>query len=144
MEINKNTSEGIINFDFEVNLKNRWYVEFDLKDRVEKYVVTRMDRPKVRKLPWYLLGLTIIEPLTITFIEPIGGDLSGMLFTLFKNNKKFNFTINMVDSRLDTMEEWCITDAKIKKIDFGELDYKLNELVEIKIQVKPSRLKLIY
>ena len=49
--------------------------------------------------------------------------------------KSFNFIIEQFDSKGDPAEMWELHGAFIKSVDFGQLSYSDDELVEIKIGV---------
>jgi hypothetical protein len=140
---------------YEPKTKNRWLIHFkgDYKD-IPIWVVSKTSRPR-----WASYKTDKYGPMNsdwpvngdwcnieIHFRDPISKSTSKILMDAFRmsgKNKKIKYTLEMLDPTGVTVEKWKIK-GEVKEVDFGELDYSNDALAEIKMVIKPNKVKLVF
>lgn len=86
------------------------------------------------------------NPISITFLDPIGPSTAQSLWKIITNTelRNFNYILQMLDPTGIVIEEWEINDCEIIKIDFGSLDVGSDELATCTLTLQPKYFKLKY
>jgi hypothetical protein len=131
--------KGIVSTEQEPKMKNRFVVEFPEKFEIESYLVQKINKPKFKDGKW--------ENIEIIFIDVVSPfSTSDGLYNIVKFLKKeesqkekvlFSFNIKTLDPSGETVETWLINVEEVLNINFGELDYEINELLMPSLLIKP-------
>jgi len=140
----KNKLEEIAKY--EPKRQNRFYVKFPEEINIESWFIQKINKPK------YHITENKWENIQVTFLDPIGSSTSQRIHELIKNqffiNKEtkpiFIFDIIAVDPTGLDVEDWEIGVEEVLYIDFGNLDYSIDEISEISMWVKPQYCTLKY
>lgn len=117
---------------------NRFSVEFPEKFNIEVWSVSKLNKPIYNNGKW--------EKIKIEFVDPIGPSTSQGLFKMIKHlddGLGFTFKINTLDPTGEVIEIWEI-DTKKVLVNFGYLDYSIDEWQKPFIVVKPLKCKLVF
>jgi hypothetical protein len=129
---------------FEPKRKNRWVVRMEDGANIKEWVVFKSGRPKyIKKRKWYGSSYYEIEPMEISFRDPITPSTSKPLYNLYLEDKSVDFTLEILDPTGVSVEKWEILGCEILEVDFGELCYESNELLNCTIKLKPKSAILI-
>lgn len=128
---------------YEPKFSNRWLIKFKGNyKKIPLWVLSKTARPS-----WVLnTGKGSWSDINISFRDPITTSTSKTLmdsFNMSGKKKKIKYVLEMLDATGVLVEKWKISGV-IKKIDFGELDYSNDSLVEITLTIKPTKVKLIF
>lgn len=136
---------------YEPKRKDRFTLTFPANLEIQEWGIKQASRPSFYVKNYKILGVTFYKkiiwvPISIIFRDPIGPSTSQKLFKLIQNNsvKEISFEINMVDPTGIVIEKWNVNKCSILSIDFGELNYEKDHLIECKLVVKPKSVKLQY
>jgi len=129
---------------YEPKRNNRWLIKFvgAYKD-IQSWTVIKTHRPKLVNGNW--------SNFKITLRDVIGPSTSQALIDGFryewqvKYNKipRIEYSLEMLDPTGVTIESWLIK-GEVINADFGKLNYKNDKLSEIKLEIKPSSVILLY
>ncbi len=150
---------------YEAKKNNRFILILPEKLGIPIYMVKSVERPSVRMEK----GLAIWKSMEFSFYDPIGpsttqklwdlylaitdGDFKDIvhdeILNLIRENLKeikdgFDIKLQLLGPVGDIVEEWDLLGCKIQRIDFGTLDYSDDSVVEPRITIKPTNVKLIY
>lgn len=121
---------------YEPKKNNRFLVEFPEQFDIKYWVVKKINNPKYTNGEW--------ENIKIEFNDPIDPSTSKGLYSIINflkinygnDNKIFEIKIKLLDPIGDEVEVWVISGA-ILTINFGELDYSDNNILQPYLIFKP-------
>lgn len=127
-----------LNGYYEPKRPNRFMLLFPEEFEIPHQFVKTTVRPSVRinngRVEW--------EDIEIVLKDPIGPSTAERIHELFLRvgsnytNRGFDYRIQLLGPVGDIVEEWLIS-GFISRIDFGKLDYSSDELMDIKLYIKP-------
>jgi hypothetical protein len=140
--------------------RNRWTIEFsDLG--FSEWTVRASSRPHMQLdtvvVPFmnsetYVAGRYRWNPITITFIDPIGPSSTQKIMEWIRSSVqsstgkmgyasqyKKNLILKMLDPAGLTVEQWTLENCFITDAQFGTLDYSSSDLAEVQITVQMDR-----
>jgi len=140
---------------------NRFFATFDDTIGLEVWQVQKFKRPslKINSVPipymneqTYVAGRYTWDPVTVTFIDPIGPSTSQILMEWvrlhvesltgrmgYAAGYKKNITLTSLEPTGVEVEKWTLMDCQIVSIDFGENDYGNDELTNITLELQPYK-----
>ncbi len=124
---------------YEPKRPNRFILLFPDEFQIPHQVVKTSVRPSAT----FNNGTVEWEEIEIVLRDPIGPSMAQRMHELFLRvgssftNREFEYRIQMLGPVGDIVEEWFIT-GFVSRIDFGELDYSSDELMDIKLIIKPT------
>lgn len=130
---------------YEPKRSNRFLIRFPVEFEVPQYLIKSTSRPSVQ----FINGLVEWNDIEISLNDPIGPSMAERMHELFLRigsqytNQAFQYYLEMLDPTGVVIEQWVITGYLIN-LDFGNLDYLLEESVEIKMTIKPTNVVLTY
>tara|TARA_R110000796_G_scaffold58413_5_gene134908 strand:- start:15255 stop:15689 length:435 start_codon:yes stop_codon:yes gene_type:complete len=133
---------------YEPKLKNRWLIRFkgDYKE-IPIWGLSKTSRPKWVDGKWSDIEIHLRDPIgaSTTKVLMTNARIAGSTgFSTHKKNKnKIKYHLELLDPTGVTIEKWKIKGV-VKLFDFGLLDYAKVDLVEIKLVVKPTKVKLCF
>jgi hypothetical protein len=139
---------------YEPKLTNRWLIRFkgDYK-KLTIGVPSKTSRPRwksstpdkyINNTTWGIGGAEW-ENIDIYLRDPISTSTTSVLmnaFNLSGKKKKIKYDLEMLDATGVVIEKWKIK-GLVEEFDFGELDYAKDSLVEIKLVIKPTKVRLV-
>ena len=144
---------------YEVKLTNRWLIRFkgDYKD-IPSWVLSKTSRPKWEatestkeinnanswgiKGGWSNIEIYLRDPILANSTAKVlmtAARIAGL--TSAKN--KIKYDLELLDPCGVVIETWKIK-GLVELFDFGPLDYAKDDLVEIKLVIKPTKVKLCF
>lgn len=122
---------------YEPKRKNRFIVVFPDSFGIEPWRISQFSRPQ------YDMRLRKWDDIVIEFIDPIGTPTSKSLYNIVeKNIYEISFDVEMLDPTGVVVEKWKIH-GSIEKINFGELNYELDDLLKPTMTVQPISCLLV-
>jgi hypothetical protein len=122
---------------------NRYLVEFPKEFKIESWTVKKINNPKYTNNTW--------EDIKVEFIDLTSPSTSQGLYRLFEfltNNKNnevlFDIKIQLVDAIGVVIEQWIISVEKVLTINFGDLDYSDDGMIQPYLILKPFNCVLDY
>jgi hypothetical protein len=136
-------------FPYEPKRKNLWVLNLPEEMGINTWVVHKTNRPSFKIKEKKILGFTyskkiVWSEITIEFYDPIGPSTSQVLMRDFNVLKPFDYTLEMLDPTGVVIEKWSLNGCKLKSIDFCEITYENDGLVNIKMVLKPKNVILMY
>ncbi|MFW6246946.1 MAG: hypothetical protein ACOC22_02090 [bacterium] len=150
-----------IPMEYEPKRVNRFFAEFSDELGIEVWQVQRFKRPSmtINSVPIeylnhknYVAGKYEWQPMSITFLDPIGPSTSQQLMEWVRLHAesltgrmgyaagyKKNILLKSLDPVGIEVEKWFIEQAMITSIDFGENTYDDDTLTEITLEIQPFR-----
>lgn len=133
----------------ELKKENKFIVRFPKSFNIQEWTVASTSRPsmyfkKKNYLKLRFKDKIIWKPISIILRDPIGPSTSQPVFKLINQPKVFNLVLEMLDPIGGAVEKWELKTCTIKSIDFGNLDYDSDNVVNIKIDINISDAKLIF
>ena len=146
--------------NYEPKFKNRWVINFKgyFKD-IPKWVPSKTSRPKwvvdnekvkdninngnswdnITSGSWADIEIFLRDPIFVSTSKVLmeGFRLSG------EGDKKIKYNLELLDPSGVTVEKWKIKGV-LQEVDFGELDYSIDSLAEIKLTIRPTKVVLVY
>lgn len=124
---------------YEPKRLNRFLLKFPDDFNIPDYFVSTTVRPSAT------LNNGIVEwaNIEITLRDPIGPSMAERMHELFLRvgssytNREFEYRIQLLGPVGDLVEEWVIR-GFVTQIDFGQLDYSSDELMDIKLTIRPT------
>lgn len=123
---------------YEPKRPNRFLIIFPEEFEIPQYLVKSTIRPSVTVNNGFMQW----EDIEITFIDPVSPSTAQILHELFLRveslffNRPFQYRLQMLGPVGDVVEEWTIL-GSMTQIDFGNLNYDSDELMEIKLTIRP-------
>jgi hypothetical protein len=130
---------------YEPKRPNRFMLLFPDEFEIPHQVVKTTVRPSVT----FNNGRVEWEDIEIIFRDPIGPSMAERMHELFLRvgssytNREFEYRIQLLGPVGDLVEEWVIR-GFVSRIDFGELDYSSDELMDIKLTIRPTSCILLF
>ena len=150
-----------IPFEYEPKRVNRFFAEFADELGVEVWKVQKFKRPSMKinsvQIDYmnernYVAGRYNWEPLSVTFLDPIGPSTSQQLMEWVRLHAesltgrmgyaagyKKNVLLKALDPTGVEVEKWFLEQCMITSIDFGDNDYGNDELTNITLELQPWR-----
>jgi hypothetical protein len=143
---------------YEPKRKNRWLIKFKgyykempiwapSKTSRPKWVATKTPKyPITHANSWDSIGDGDWADLEIYLRDPIANSPTKILmqaFNLSGKKKKIKYTLELLDPTGIVIEKWKIK-GMVKEFDFGELDYSIDALAEIKMVIKATKVRLVF
>jgi len=141
---------------YEPKMKNRWLIKFKGNYKgIQPWLVSKTSRPKWR---FYddIKNLNNAnsfdyegswDDIEIYLRDSVHTSNSKILMNAIrlvgKGKNKIKYNLELLDNTGVTIEKWRIN-GKVKEFNFGDLDYSDDSLVEIKMVIKPTKVKLDY
>ena len=124
---------------YEPKRLNRFLLKFPDDFEIPEYFVSTTFRHSAT------LNNGIVEwsDIEITLRNPIGPSMAERMNELFLRvgspytNREFEYRIQLLGPVGDLVEEWVIR-GFVTQIDFGQLDYSSDELMDIKLTIRPT------
>ena len=142
----ENLKKQLERANLEFKRKNRWLVNFYDID-IDPWLTSTTSRPKFtdnRNWLGFNKGYSI-DIMEISLRDVIGSAINKELHdNILKNKVNLDFTIEMLDPKGDVTEKWLVTGCEVLELDFGELCYGDDSIMEVKILVKPKQVKLLF
>ena len=148
---------------FEPKMKNRFILYMD---GVPSYIVKKAKRPSLTQeskaldhinVQRYVKGKTKWDAMELTLYDPIvpSGAQAVMEWVRLHHESvtgrdgylefyKKDLTLNVLGPVGDKVEEWIIKGAQITKVDFGEMDWGSDDVVEFGMTIQPDYCVLNY
>jgi len=147
-------------FTYEPKRVNRFFAEI-IDVNVEVWQIQKFKRPSMKinsvSIPYmneqnYVAGRYSWDPVTITFIDPIGPSTSQILMEWVRLHAesltgrmgyaagyKKTIILKSLDPTGIEVEKWTLEQCMITNINFGDNDYGSDELTNITLEVQPWR-----
>lgn len=151
---------------YEPKRKNRFIVRFPSSLGINEWYVTSSARPSAKinstEIPFlntstYVAGRFVWEELKVTFKDPIGPSASQALMEWFRLHAesvtgrmgyaagyKKDIELEMLDPTGVVVEKWILVGTFITSLNFGDLDYKNDELASIDCSLRMDRCIQVY
>jgi hypothetical protein len=148
---------------FEPKMKNRFVLYMD---GIPSYIVKKAKRPSLTQdskaidhinLQRYVKGKTKWDAMELTLYDPIvpSGAQAVMEWVRLHHESvtgrdgylefyKKDLTLNVLGPVGDKVEEWILKGAQITKVDFGEMDWATDEVMEFSMTIQPDYCVLNY
>jgi hypothetical protein len=142
---------------FEPKMKNRFVLYMD---GIPSYIVKKAKRPSLTQeskaldhinVQRYVKGKTKWDAMELTLYDPIvpSGAQAVMEWVRLHHESvtgrdgylefyKKDLTLNVLGPVGDKVEEWIIKGAQITKVDFGELDWAQDDVMEFSMTIQPD------
>jgi hypothetical protein len=151
---------------FEPKRKNRFILRFPSSMGINEWYVTSSARPSAKinsteiqflNTSTYVAGRFVWEEMKITFKDPIGPSASQALMEWFRLHAesvtgrmgyaagyKKDIELEMLDPTGVVIEKWIIQGCFLTSLNFGDLDYKADDLASIDCSIRMDRCILVY
>jgi hypothetical protein len=151
---------------YEPKRQNRFILRFPSNLGINEWYVTSTSRPSVKikpvEIPFlntstYVAGRFDWEEMKVTFKDPIGPSASQALMEWFRLHAesvtgrmgyaagyKRDIDLEMLDPTGVVVEKWILEGTFITSLNFGDLDYSRDELVNIQCSLRMDRCILIF
>lgn len=127
---------------YEPKFEHRFVVTFPEHHDIKSWAVQKINLPKITSNGW--------GNIEIEFLDTIQKSTAKSLFkfpkSYFSNEENkilFKFTIELLDPVGASVEIWEISVAEILEINFGDLTYRNDDVITLKLIVKPFNCVLI-
>jgi hypothetical protein len=142
---------------FEPKMKNRFVLYMD---GIPSYIVKKAKRPSLTQdskaidhinLQRYVKGKTKWDAMELTLYDPIvpSGAQAVMEWVRLHHESvtgrdgylefyKKDLTLNVLGPVGDKVEEWILKGAQITKVDFGEMDWATDDVMEFSMTIQPD------
>ena len=124
---------------YEPKRPNRFVLKFPDDFEIPEYFISTSNRPSATlnngRIEW--------QDIEVVLRDPIGPSMTERIHELFLRvgsaytNREFEYRIQMLGPVGDLVEEWFIN-GFVTQIDFGQLDYSSDEMMGIKLTIKPT------
>jgi hypothetical protein len=148
---------------FEPKVKNRFVLYMD---GIPSYIVNKVKRPTIKQeskkidhinVQRYVKGKTTWGNIEMTLYDPIvpSGAQAVMEWVRLHHESvtgrdgylefyKKDLTLNILGPVGDKVEEWIIKGAQITDVNFGEMDWSSDDIMNITITIQPDYCVLNY
>ncbi len=144
--------EQVIPIPYEPKRNNRFRITLPEIFELEPWLIKSASRPKIS------LNETgyDVKPFWIKFNDPIGPSTTQKLWEISLGltqdveyledirENGFEMVLEMLDPVGTVVERWVMSGVRILDMDFGDLDYTVDELSECGMRVKPENISLIF
>ena len=129
---------------YEPKRNNRWLIKFKGAYKgIPEWSLKKTHRPKLVNGNW--------SNLKITLRDAVHPSTAQALIEGFRNEWQIRhnripiikYSLQMLGPVGDVVEEWEI-EGNVIKADFGDLNYEKDRLSEIKLEIKPLKVILLY
>jgi len=131
---------------YEPKLTNRWLIRFkgDYKE-IPIWVPSKTSRPKWVDGKWSNIEICLRDPITTSTSKVLmtAVRLASSTSTIIGRFSKIKYDLELLDSTGVVVEKWKIK-GLVEVFDFGELDYTKSALVDIKLVIKPTKVRLVF
>ena len=129
---------------YEPKRYNRWVIKFEgaYKD-IPQWALKKTNRPKLVNGNWTNFKITLRDAIGPSTAQAL---LEGFRYEWQVKLRKIpmiKYSLEMLGPVGDTIEKWEI-EGKVINADFGKLNYEKDKLAEIKLEIKPSKVILVY
>jgi hypothetical protein len=150
-----------IPFTYEPKRPNRFFAEFASELGIEVWLIQKFKRPTLKinsvEIDYmnetnYVSGKYKWDPVTVTFLDPIGPSASQILMEWvrlhaesltgrmgYKSGASKNIYLKSLDPTGVEVEKWYLEQCIITSIDFGENDYSNDEVNTVTVELQPWR-----
>lgn len=151
---------------YEPKRQNRFILRFPSNLGINEWYVTSTSRPSAKikavEIPFlntstYVAGRFDWEEIKVTFKDPIGPSASQALMEWFRLHAesvtgrmgyaagyKRDIDLEMLDPTGVVVEKWILEGTFITNLNFGDLDYSRDELVNITCGLRMDRCILVF
>jgi hypothetical protein len=151
---------------YEPKRQNRFILRFPSNLGINEWYVTSTSRPSAKiksvEIPFlntstYVAGRFDWDEIKVTFKDPIGPSASQALMEWFRLHAesvtgrmgyaagyKRDIDLEMLDPTGVVVEKWILEGTFITNLNFGDLDYSRDELVNITCSLRMDRCILIF
>ena len=151
---------------YEPKRQNRFILRFPSNLGINEWYVTSTSRPSAKiksvEIPFlntstYVAGRFDWEEIKVTFKDPIGPSASQALMEWFRLHAesvtgrmgyaagyKRDIDLEMLDPTGVVVEKWILEGTFISSLNFGDLDYSRDELVNITCSLRMDRCILVF
>lgn len=122
----------------ELKKTGRFSVKFPEQFNIEDWTIIKINKPKFHEGKW--------ENITVEFIDPVEPSVSKSLLKIVEflktaktNNDKTLFVVRIksMDTIGKEIEEWIVSVENVLTINFGELNYGIDEIQKPYLTFKP-------
>tara|TARA_R110000772_G_C13310268_1_gene440115 strand:+ start:31685 stop:32206 length:522 start_codon:yes stop_codon:yes gene_type:complete len=129
---------------YEPKRNNRWLIEFlgAYKD-IPQWVLKETHRPRLINGNWGNFKIILRDNIGPSTAQAV---IEGFRHEWqVKHNKipRIEYSLEMLDPTGQCIEKWRI-EGEVINADFGELNYEKDMLTEIKLEIEPSKVILLY
>jgi hypothetical protein len=151
---------------YEPKRQNRFILRFPSNLGINEWYVTSTSRPSAKiksvEIPFlntstYVAGRFDWDEIKVTFKDPIGPSASQALMEWFRLHAesvtgrmgyaagyKRDIDLEMLDPTGVVVEKWILEGTFITNLNFGDLDYSRDELVNIQCSLRMDRCILVF
>lgn len=151
---------------YEPKRQNRFIIRFPSSLGINEWYVISSQRPTAKinsvEIPFlntstYVAGRFTWEEMKVTFKDPIGPSASQALMEWFRLHAesvtgrmgyaagyKKDVELEMLDPTGVVVEKWILQGCFITNLNFGNLDYKTDEIATIDCNLRMDRCILVY
>lgn len=151
---------------YEPKRQNRFIVRFPSSLGINEWYVSSSQRPTAKinsteiqflNTSTYVAGRFTWEEMKVTFRDPIGPSAAQALMEWFRlhaesvsgrmgyaSGYKKDIELEMLDPTGVVVEKWILQGCFITGLNFGTLDYKADDLVNIEASLRMDRCILVY
>jgi hypothetical protein len=132
---------------YELKKEKRFRVEFPEDWNLPSWLVHSCDSPSLKLVSGAFNSEYKWQPITITFVDPIGPSSSLRLFDLAHANKFENgmFNIVLLDPNLNEVSRWSVEIDKVIEIGFGShLEHGSDGFSLPFIRIVPTKCTMLY
>jgi len=151
---------------YEPKRQNRFILRFPSNLGINEWYVTSTSRPSAKiksvEIPFlntstYVAGRFDWDEIKVTFKDPIGPSASQALMEWFRLHAesvtgrmgyaagyKRDIDLEMLDPTGVVVEKWILEGTFITNLNFGDLDYSRDELVNITCSLRMDRCILVF
>lgn len=140
LKSSKQASDVEIN-SYDPKKKFRWIL---IIPGLHSFVLKSCTRPIVYKSSWKYKELNTAGSLQIETYDPIAPSAAQQFWTLLKNEKCFDFTLQLLDGLGNEVERWEFKQGDLTQVNFGDLDYSKRESVVIQANIQYQSVELIF
>ncbi len=128
---------------YEPKKKNRWLVRFKNLD-IELFHLQTASRPKFIKKGYWIWKRWEVEPMTFEIVDPIASNMVQDIYSQLISDSTIDLDLELLDPVGTEIEKWKINGAEIIECDFGNLSYSKDELLMVKLTIKPKKAILVF
>lgn len=136
-----------ITIGYEPIRQNRFIVDFPTYFNIPNFAVQKITRPNLSFVNnQYIWGNIEMELIDLISPSTSKGVMNMINYCKNLDNKEnqnlFSFFISDLDPTGITVENWIIDVKELVSVNFGESNYGMDEVLKIKITLKPNRCRI--